>query len=190
MTEPGEYLENSSAREDWMDKSMREIKLIWFGMLSVPEAALGIVEKSDKRTIAALAWDLGLGMVSGSLTRGGNRRKYAYIPPFFSLSRNALGISLAQELKRNGRNIARSLSDNWQSDEHWSDNLSVIEQSFQRLAYDTMMVATGGLVGQTMTNVVLPKFKTGGQKDTSVISTTSAGGQDNAVGSTANAAEQ
>ena len=140
--------------EDWMDKTMREVQLLWYGVLSVPEAAVNSMDEVPLNALPKLAWAIGAGIIVGRLfpARGIVGAAVRSVQPAF-------GLTFTQEITRDGEVLFHAIVDNWRSSENWASNLRMVETTFCRLTMHSAFVLVGTVIGQNLGTVLRPDKK-------------------------------
>lgn len=135
---------SSQMHEDWIDKTLRETRLLWLGALSVPEAAARSFSNLTPEVIPNLIWALGYNFLLARLfpVRG--------LKSLLAAGQSSLGVPLMHEATKNGVQFAQAVFDTWNSDRNFDRNLAVIERTFQRLALGATFAATGSILGQLL----------------------------------------
>jgi hypothetical protein len=142
---------------DWIDKTLREGRLVWLGFLSIPEAAIKASDHLEVPTLrkVLLAFSFGFAAGRGQSTGGVK----GLISSGIGTGATAAAVSLTRELTASGKVMAEAMVDTWNSDENWQKNLAVMEKSLQRIAFDSALYMAGGWLGKNAARLLWGKKK-------------------------------
>ncbi|MDP3510794.1 MAG: hypothetical protein Q8T09_22700 [Candidatus Melainabacteria bacterium] len=127
--------------ELWTEKLLREGELLKSAGPGFANAAKDAIKAENlPATFGTVALSAGLGLLmaryapmsgaAGALTRTGLA---------------SMTIAGSAEVAINGSKIAEALKDTWNSDQHWQQNVSVVQNSLGRFAFESALLTVGGL---------------------------------------------